>query len=152
MQNKYLHIEFRHSKPDHNLEVYMSISAVDSISGDREEFTTKEGSLNGCKVCVLDGSNGIPSVQLETRQNEGFSLSNRNLAIKPMMSKISEINLEYTRTNSDGSANTIKVGLEFKGDDKDTENSSPSDNNNYNDTGASDIDSRDRGSDNDHDN
>lgn len=126
-------------------EVTMSIDTISSELSDWEDDAIQACCLNGSQVQVLDEKRGIQSIRFETRQKEGFSLSNRKDSIKPMMSRITEVGFEYEHKNSDGSSNSVKINIKGQ-KDKDIENSTST--NNENDTKAPEIDSRDRCDDN----
>ncbi len=116
---------------------------LDSVEWELGEANFQVGYLKGMSVHILDEKNSIPGIRFEGRSGEGFSLKGRQLT----MSRPYEISLEYKHTNSDGSSDSVKVGVKADNEDREVEKSS--DTNNENDNKASDIDSRDRDHDKD---
>ena len=126
--------------------MYVEAIDLDVTDWELRESLKIEGSLRGAPVCVLGEKWAMHSVRFDGVAPQKFSLTNRK--IEPMMSRISEVSVEYKHTNSDGSSDSIKGDVKFN-EDKGTNNNDSTSANNDNDTRASDVDSRDRDQDRD---
>ncbi len=124
---------------------------IDSVDLDGFDDETKMqierslGNMNGMEVLALDGNNFLPFAKFETRIKEPYSFGDRKQELRPMMERITEVRVEFTRTNSDGSANSAAITVKRDPDsekDKDVDNSSET--NNDKDNRDTDITNRDR--------